>query len=106
MSDGEIEPALRRVVVTVCENCINGVPGQCHMPGCLFIRWNIEDIPQPLKYLATYLEGTTEVSALRDLVSLKDGPRDDHYHAARDEAWARARAIISGNEVSQDTEEA
>ena len=42
---------LVRVAVHICENCIAGAPGQCHVPGCLFCRWNIEDTPQPLKYL-------------------------------------------------------
>lgn len=45
------DPVLRRISVYVCENCIAGVVGQCHVPGCLFIRFNIEDTPQPLKYM-------------------------------------------------------
>lgn len=57
---GEPEPALRKVVVTICQNCVDGRPGQCHMPGCLFIRWNIEDTPQPLRWLTEYLEDVIE----------------------------------------------
>lgn len=33
-------------------------------------------------------------AALRDLVALKDGPRDDHYRAAKEAAWDRARAAL------------
>ena len=34
-------------------------------------------------------------AALRALVSLKDGPRDETYRAAKDGAWADARAILA-----------
>lgn len=50
------EPRVHRVAVTICENCLNGVPGQCHVPECLFIRCNIEETPQPLRYLVEYLD--------------------------------------------------
>ena len=32
--------------------------------------------------------------ALATLVDLKDGPRDEAYRAAKDEAWARARGVL------------
>lgn len=57
------EPCCRQVVVDICENCIAGVDGQCHVPGCLFCRFNIEDTPQPLKYMIqqprVFLDGDT-----------------------------------------------
>lgn len=37
------------------------------------------------------------VGALRVLVALKDGPRDDHYRRAKDAAWENARNVL--NEV-------
>lgn len=33
-------------------------------------------------------------AALAELVTLKDGPRDEHYRAAKDAAWDRARALL------------
>lgn len=33
-------------------------------------------------------------AALRELVRLKDGPRDDAYRAAKDAAWKRARDVL------------
>lgn len=33
-------------------------------------------------------------TALRMLVELKDGPRDEAYYAARDAAWAEAREAL------------
>jgi hypothetical protein len=47
----EPEVQIRRVSVNLCENCIAGVSGQCHVPECLFCRFNIEDTQQPLRYL-------------------------------------------------------
>lgn len=55
MSTVNNEPSLRRVAVNICENCIAGVPGQCHVPGCLFCRFHIGDTPQPLKYMVHHL---------------------------------------------------
>jgi hypothetical protein len=34
------------------------------------------------------------VEALRELVRLKDGPRDDAYRAAKDAAWDMARDVL------------
>jgi chromosome segregation ATPase len=34
--------------------------------------------------------------ALRQLVDLKDGPRDSAYYASKDAAWGAARAALSG----------
>jgi hypothetical protein len=34
------------------------------------------------------------VGALRQLVRLKDGPRDDAYRAAKDAAWDAARDVL------------
>lgn len=34
------------------------------------------------------------ISVLRDLVRLKDGPRDADYRDAKDAAWARARVVL------------
>lgn len=36
--DKEKSPKLFKVELYVCENCLNGVPGECHMPECIFIR--------------------------------------------------------------------
>ena len=33
--------------------------------------------------------------ALAELIRLKDGPRDDAYHAAKDAAWDRARTVLA-----------
>lgn len=38
------------------------------------------------------LEEATEI--LRELLRLKDGPRDDAYRAAKDAAWERARGFV------------
>lgn len=59
MTTTENEPRLMRVAVHICENCIAAAPGQCHVPGCLFCRWNIEDTPQPLQYLVEHLDNHT-----------------------------------------------
>lgn len=49
---------IHRVAIDVCENCLNGVTGQCHVPGCMFIWHNIEETPQPLRYMIAYhIEG-------------------------------------------------
>lgn len=56
------EPRLLRVAVWICENCIAGTPGQCHEPGCLFIRFNVNDIPgggageHALKWMVEHLD--------------------------------------------------
>jgi hypothetical protein len=43
-------------------------------------------------------EGRSEVRlALAELVRLKDGPRDDAYHAAKDAAWDKARAVLASS---------
>lgn len=63
MTTTEHESRLHRVQVYVCGNCLNEVPGQCHEPGCLFIRFTITETPQPLKYMTitprVFLEGDT-----------------------------------------------
>jgi hypothetical protein len=41
---------------------------------------------------AEQLRGAVE--ALRELVRLKDGPRDDAYRAAKDAAWDMARDVL------------
>ena len=51
MSDHSNSAELRQVVVQICENCIKGASGVCHVPGCLFIRRGIEETPQPLEYM-------------------------------------------------------
>lgn len=40
------------------------------------------------------LHGYSALALLEVLVGLKDGPRDDAYHAAKEDAWAQARALI------------
>lgn len=42
--------------------------------------------------LTQRLEGAVET--LRELVRLKDGPRDDAYRAAKDAAWDAAREVL------------
>jgi hypothetical protein len=39
-------------------------------------------------------ERDAAVEALRMLVQLKDGPRDDLYRALKDDAWGAARAAL------------
>jgi hypothetical protein len=59
-SDNDNESKLRRVAVEMCQNCIDAVPGQCHVPGCLFCRWSTDDIGPLLthmRYMVTYLDG-------------------------------------------------
>lgn len=36
-------------------------------------------------------------SALQELVRLKDGPRDDAYRAAKEDAWETARSLVGAN---------
>ena len=36
---------LRRVVVQICDGCLEHRPGQCNMPGCIFIRLDTDEIP-------------------------------------------------------------
>lgn len=48
-SSDEDDVPLKTLVIWVCENCINRVPGECHVPGCFYIYRNIEEVP-------TYLE--------------------------------------------------
>ena len=65
-SDGAVdEPRVRRVAVHICENCINGEPGECHVPLCLFIWRNIEETPQPLRYQVEFLDETPASGVLR-----------------------------------------
>ncbi len=33
------EPSLVRVEITICTLCLNGVGGECHVPGCWFWMW-------------------------------------------------------------------
>ena len=40
--------------------------------------------------------------ALRTLVALKDGPRDDHYEQAKSQAWERAREVLYGPSTYRD----
>jgi hypothetical protein len=50
---------LRRVSVEICQPCIDGEPGTCHVPGCLFCRWNTNEIGPLLthmRYMITYLD--------------------------------------------------
>ena len=35
------------------------------------------------------------LAVLGELVALKDGPRDEHYRASKDDAWDRARALVA-----------
>jgi hypothetical protein len=49
----ETEPVYRRVVIHVCQNCLDRKPGQCHAPGCFYIRHNIEEVPS---YLHMYVD--------------------------------------------------
>ncbi len=44
------------------------------------------------------VEHSMVVRALRILVKLKDGPRDDAYRAAKDHAWDNARMVIARHE--------
>lgn len=43
-------------------------------------------------------------AALRELVRLKDGPRDDAYRATKDAAWDAARAALPRKLAKMDTE--
>jgi len=47
---------LRCVAVNICDGCLEYRPGQCHMPGCIFIRFSIDDIPD--------LRGQYEISLI------------------------------------------
>jgi len=44
--------ALKTLRIWVCENCIVRVPGTCHVPGCFFIYYEIENVPT---YLDMYV---------------------------------------------------
>lgn len=46
--------------------------------------------------VATPAQQDDATAALRELVRLKDGPRDDSYRAAKDAAWKRARRVLRG----------
>lgn len=39
------EPTLHRVVITLCNLCIDGAGGMCHVPGCALIRNRAPDFP-------------------------------------------------------------
>lgn len=39
-------PKLQRVVIDVCQDCLDGVAGECHTPGC--IQWIRQDMPGQL----------------------------------------------------------
>jgi hypothetical protein len=85
ISDEANEPRLHQVVADICENCLNGTPGQCHVPGCLFIRFHIEDTPQPLKYLVQTLDDLR--AALRgQLVTLITEAFDKPWSTVRTQA--------------------
>lgn len=106
-----IVPELSPELVALLEDCrsyiapaigtheeISTILGWCDCGYCIHV-------PHYRRCLAKTNTTERAVSVLRDLVNLKDGPRDGHYRAAKDEAWARARAIISGNAVNLGTEE-
>lgn len=54
----------------------------------------IDRVRDELDALDQRLQGAVE--ALRELVRLKDGPRDDAYRAAKDAAWQAARDVLTG----------
>jgi hypothetical protein len=41
----ESEPAVRRVIVNLCELCIAGAGGECHVPGCVLWINRAPDLP-------------------------------------------------------------
>lgn len=55
----------------------------------------IDAVRDELEALDRRLQGA--VGVLRELVALKDGPRDDAYRAAKDVAWDVARSIVGSH---------
>lgn len=39
------EPQLERVTLTICSACLDGVGGECHVPGCALWMSTAPDIP-------------------------------------------------------------
>lgn len=47
-------------------------------------------------YVDVYYDDNEALNALRELVRLKDGPRDEAYEEAKPAAWKRAREVVYG----------
>lgn len=48
MLDGQCEsdePRLNRVEMVVCDGCLDGVGGECHVPGCALWMSVAPDVP-------------------------------------------------------------
>lgn len=58
----------------------------------LLLQEKNRELATEVSRLDYQLEGV--VRALRELVRLKDGPRDDAYRDAKDAAWDTARAVL------------
>lgn len=39
------EPKLRRIVVVICDLCLSGAGGECHVPGCILWLNRAPDMP-------------------------------------------------------------
>jgi hypothetical protein len=71
------------------------------------VGWAMESLIQavddlvsgsPVDQIPGSAERDAATEALRMLVQLKDGPRDDLYRAVKDDAWAEARRVLGMEE--------
>lgn len=82
---------LNRVVITLCEDCLNGVGKECHTPGCALIRRRCPDFavdPDTYQVLPDreVLEGFVD-SATRGF-GLPNGPQKAYVEAVTDKLFA------------------
>ena len=57
---------LHRVLLVICDLCLNGKGGECHVPGCSFYLNRAPDLP------LTPREGESDLERYADLFALQE----------------------------------
>ena len=61
------DPKVRRVIVSLCELCIAGAGGECHVPGCVLCRNRAPDLP----LMPELIEDAPTLAAESDLAEMR-----------------------------------